>query len=181
VGRMDWAAARESQKRGAGPKAGTYLAYVREAVDSRSQKGDECIVVTLHEVRTEAELCRDWIMLQGGGCGIGAAKLSALGITEEHGEEVGAEDVLGRKVYVRLVLVKSTKLKNDGTPFLNLAPDMDAGEGWRCGYRGEDDPPEEADPENRHRPLDRSTEPVRDAAGAPRDKQSIEPEGDLPF
>ena len=178
---VDWKRGREMNESGPAARKGpgTYLAYVREATDGVSEKGDPKITVMLHEVGTDAKLCMDSLMLAGKGLGMGIAKMNALGITEEHGDSVGAEDVMGRKCYVRLVEEESKKLKRDGTPFINLKPDTSAGDGWSCGYRSEDDPPPELDRPDREDTGEQS--PTADADGVHRGTGKVPTEDGIPF
>ena len=106
-------------------KPGRYLVEVDDAIEKESKKGDPMILLSLKAIKTGKFCAYDNIMLDGGGAGIGKAKLSGFGIAVKNGDEVTAKKLIGKRALAHLkeeVYEGKTK----------LAVDIEQGE--HCGY-----------------------------------------------
>lgn len=118
------------------PPEGTYLAEVDLVETAKSAKGDTYLRVQLRDVNTRAEICRDMVMLTGGGRGIGMAKLRQLGVPEGT-QKLEPLALVGKRV--RVAIMHDTY---EGQKRAKV--DIKA-EGFKCGYlaAGDGDIPKE--------------------------------------
>ena len=115
------------------PPPGVYLAEVDLVESKKTKQGDTALVVQLRDVGSRVEICRDWLMLTGGGRGIGMAKLRQLGVPEGT-PKLEPLSLVGRRVRVA---IKHEPYDGKPTAKVDIAAD-----GFRCGYlAAEEQPP----------------------------------------
>ena len=118
---------------------GLHLVTVEAAEEKRSKGGDAYFNLRLSTSTFEgktATLCFDILMVQGGGAGIGLAKLKALGFDSAR-EVISPEDIVGRRAWVNVDVdeyegKKRLKVVTEFNPFA-------------CGYWPETAPPDGVD------------------------------------
>lgn len=124
------------------PEQGWHKATVIAPKDFRSRGGDAGYEVNFEDSITGEALCKDWLMLEGKGNGIGIAKLCQLGAARDVGQQWdidSAADIEGREVFIYLSH-RPYKDKETGEEKMGVSIDIQQG---KCGYLAVERPPEE--------------------------------------
>lgn len=130
--KIDWNA---SSSGGYGP--GLHLVMVGKAEEKRSKKGDAYFNLRLDTESFDGNkgtLCFDVVMVQGGGAGIGLAKLKALGFDNAR-DVIEPEDIQGRRAWVNVDFEWY-----DGKKRLKVVTNFEPT--FTCGYWPENEKPE---------------------------------------
>jgi len=109
-------------------KPGLYKVRIASCELSKSTKGSLMFALGLDSVEHNTELCRDWIMLEGKGRGIGIRKLRGLGFGEG---DVEPGQLVGKEFWV--YTFKERYTNSDGISMTSLKVDIDQNR-ETCGY-----------------------------------------------
>jgi len=110
---------------------GTYLAEVDDVQAKHSKNGELYLEVQLRDTKSRVEICRDALMLQGGGRGIGMAKLRQLGVPEGT-QKLEPLSLVGRRVRIAIM---HDSYEGRKRAKINIKAD-----GFKCGYLAVEQP-----------------------------------------